>query len=378
MKIAQISATFPPYMAGTGNVCYHNAVELAKLGHDVTVFTSRYPDEDYTYPDLITVKRYKPWFRIGNAPFLPQLLSLRGFDIIHLHYPFFFGGELVYLLSKLTKQKYVITYHNDVILQGLTRRALAIYNSLVTRLVCDRSQKVCVTSIDYAQHSEISKITTVTTEKLVEIPNGVDINRFDPSLDQHEIKKRYSIDSKKVVLFVGALDSAHYFKGVDFLLRSFAQIRDENTYLIVVGDGDLRQSYIELSQNLNISDRTFFTGRISDDDLPKYYAAADLAVLPSTTMGEAFGLVLVEAMACGKPVIASDLPGVRTVVDDGVNGFLVKSGDCDDLAAKMRYLLENDKLRKTFGKAARKKVEEKYSWGEIGEELEKLYLEEVV
>ena len=141
MRIAQVSATFPPYMAGTGNVCYHNAIELAKLGHDVTVFTSRYPDEDYTYPDSITVKRYKPWFRIGNAPFLPQLLSLRGFDVIHLHYPFFFGGEMIYLLSKLTKQKYVITYHNDVILQGLARRFLTIYNSLVTRLVCSRSQK---------------------------------------------------------------------------------------------------------------------------------------------------------------------------------------------------------------------------------------------
>jgi glycosyltransferase involved in cell wall biosynthesis len=378
MKIAQISATFPPYMAGTGNVCYHNAVELAKLGHDVTVFTSRYPDEDYTYPDSITVKRYKPWFRIGNAPFLPQLLSLRGFDIIHLHYPFFFGGEMIYLLSKLTKQKYVITYHNDVILQGLARRFLTIYNSLVTRLVCGRSQKICVTSIDYGKHSEVSKTIQNVTEKLREIPNGVDINRFSFGLDQGEIRKRYGIESKKIVLFVGALDSAHYFKGVDYLLRSFAQIHDEDVCLIVVGDGDLRQSYIELSQSLNISDRTFFTGRVPDDDLPKYYAATDLAVLPSVTMGEAFGLVLVEAMACGKPVIASDLPGVRTVVDDGVNGFLVRPRDCEDLATKMRLLLENNEIRVTFGRAGRKKVEEKYSWENIGKKLERLYLEEVV
>jgi len=83
-------------------------------------------------------------------------------------------------------------------------------------------------------------------------------------------------------------------------------------------------------------------------------------------------------MACGKPVIASDLPGVRTVVDNGVNGFLVKPRDCDDLTTKMRYLLENDEVRESFGKAGRRKVEEKYSWEKIGKDLEKLYLEEII
>ena len=248
----------------------------------------------------------------------------------------------------------------------------------MTRLVCGRSQKICVTSIDYGKHSEVSKTIQNVTEKLREIPNGVDINRFSFGLDQGEIRKRYGIESKKIVLFVGALDSAHYFKGIDYLLRSFAQIHDKDVCLIVVGDGDLRQSYIELSQSLNISDRTFFTGRVPDDDLPKYYAAADLAVLPSITMGEAFGLVLVEAMACGKPVNASDLPGVGTVVDDGVNGFLVRPRDCEDLATKMRLLLENNEIRVTFGRAGRRKVEEKYSWENIGKKLERLYLEEVV
>jgi glycosyltransferase involved in cell wall biosynthesis len=377
MKIAQVSATFPPYMAGTGNVCYHYAIELAKLGHDVTVFTSRYPDEDFSYPDSITVKRYKPWFRIGNAPFIPQLLNLRGFDIIHLHYPFFFGGELIYLLSTLTRQKYVITYHNDVILSGLSSSVLSAYNSLVTKLVCNRSKKVCATSIDYAKYSKLSMTTAGPSGKLVEVPNGVDINRFNPDLDQHEIKNRYGIDHKKVVMFVGALDSAHYFKGVDYLIRSFANIHDEDVCLIVVGDGDLRQSYMQLSLDLNISDRTIFAGRVSDDDLPKYYSSMDLVVLPSITMGEAFGLVLVEAMACGKPVIASDLPGVRTVVDDGINGFLVKPKDCDDLTDKMGYLLENGDVRETFGKAGRRKAEEKYSWDRIGKKLERLYREEL-
>lgn len=372
MKIAQVSATFPPYMAGTGNVCYHNAVELAKLGHDVTVFTSRYPDEDYTYPDSITVKRYKPWFRIGNAPFLPQLLSLRGFDIIHLHYPFFFGGEMIYLLSKLTKQKYVISYHNDVMLSGIINPFLSIYKSTCMRLIVKNSRKICTSSLDFGVNSELTSVMDVSNGCFAEVPIGVDADRFNPSIDTIAIKSRHNLLGKRVILFVGALDKAHYFKGLEYLLDSFAGLNIDGAILLIIGDGDLKDYYQDLSQKMGVLDRVIFLGKVQNEELPKYYATADLLVLPSIKI-ESFGLVLLEAMACGKPVIASDLPGVRTVVDDGVNGFLVKPRDCNDLTAKMRYLLENDEVRESFGKAGRKKVEEKYSWEKIGEELERLY-----
>ncbi|HHV35024.1 MAG TPA: glycosyltransferase, partial [Syntrophomonadaceae bacterium] len=118
MKIAQISATFPPYMAGTGNVCYQYALGLAKLGHEVTVYTSKCPDIDYKYPDSIQVVSNEPLLKIGNAPIIPDLVKIKGHDIVHLHYPFFFGGELLYLNSKLSKEKYIVTYHNDVISSG--------------------------------------------------------------------------------------------------------------------------------------------------------------------------------------------------------------------------------------------------------------------
>lgn len=377
MKIAQVSATFPPYMAGTGNVCYHNAVELAKLGHDVTVFTSRYPDEDYTYPDSITVKRYKPWFRIGNAPFLPQLLSLRGFDIIHLHYPFFFGGEMIYLLSKLTKQKYVISYHNDVMLSGIINPFLSIYKSTCMRLIVKNSRKICTSSLDFGVNSELTSVMDVSNGCFAEVPIGVDADRFNPSIDTIAIKSRHNLLGKRVILFVGALDKAHYFKGLEYLLDSFAGLNIDGAILLIIGDGDLKDYYQDLSQKMGVLDRVIFLGKVQNEELPKYYATADLLVLPSIKI-ESFGLVLLEAMACGKPVIASDLPGVRTVVDDGVNGFLVRPRDCDDLATKMRLLLENNEMRVTFGRAGRKKVEEKYSWENIGKALERLYLEEAV
>ena len=377
MRIAQVSATFPPYMAGTGNVCYHNAIELAKLGHDVTVFTSRYPDEDYTYPDSITVKRYKPWFRIGNAPFLPQLLGLRGFDVIHLHYPFFFGGEMIYLLSKLTKQKYIISYHNDVTLPGIIDPFLSIYKSTCMRLIVKNSRKVCTSSLDFGINCELTSIMGVSNDCFAEIPIGVDADRFNPSIDTTAIKSRHNLLGKKVILFVGALDKAHYFKGLEYLLDSFAGLDIDGAILLIIGDGDLKDYYQDLSQKMGVLDRVIFLGKVQNEELPKYYATADLLVLPSIKI-ESFGLVLLEAMACGKPVIASDLPGVRTVVDDGVNGFLVRPRDCDDLATKMRLLLENNEMRVTFGRAGRRKVEEKYSWEKIGKVLERLYLEVMI
>ena len=373
MKIAHVSATFPPYMAGTGNVCYHNAVELAKLGHDVTVFTSRYPDEDYTYPDSITVKRYKPWFRIGNAPFLPQLLGLREFDIIHLHYPFFFGAEMIYLLSKLTKQKYVISYHNDVMLSGIINPFLSIYKSTCMRLIVKNSRKICTSSLDFGVNSELTSVMDVSNGCFAEVPIGVDADRFNPSIDTIAIKSRHNLLGKRVILFVGALDKAHYFKGLEYLLDSFAGLNIDGAILLIIGDGDLKDYYQDLSQKMGVLDRVIFLGKVQNEELPKYYATADLLVLPSIKI-ESFGLVLLEAMACGKPVIASNLPGVRTVVDDGLNGFLVEPKDCCDLITKMRYLLEEDGVKESFGRAGRKKVEEKYSWGKIGEELERLYL----
>lgn len=377
MKIAQISATFPPYMAGTGNVCYHYSIELAKLGHEVTVFTSRYPDEEYKYPDLIKVRRFKPLFRVGNAPFIPQLLGINNFDIIHLHFPLFFGDGMVYLLYKLKKQKYIITYHNDVILNGIMAGISNVYINTIMKLAIKNARKICVTSLDYAQHSSIQNLANNGDERIVEVPNGVDIDQFNPNVDGITIKKKHGILNKKVILFVGALDTPHFFKGINYLLKCFARINNKNINLIVVGDGDLKNHYMDIARREGIEDKTIFTGRVSNEDLPKYYAASDLTILPSITMGEAFGMVLIEAMATGKPVIASNLPGIRTVVDDGKNGYLIEPKDVEMLASRLQYLLENDDICRVFGTHGRKKVEEKYSWVQIGAKLEQIYSEVV-
>ncbi|WP_164888437.1 glycosyltransferase family 4 protein [Methanosarcina sp. MSH10X1] len=370
MKIVEVTATFPPYNGGTGNVCYHNSIELVKLGHNVSVYTGQRSNLTEGKPGTLSVKYLKPLFTIGNAPFLPQLLILKDYDVVHLHYPFFFGAEFVYLNSILRNSRYFLTYHNDVISDGLLGLFFKIHKNTLMKLVLNRAEKIIVTSIDYSENSFLLEIWKRNPEKIVEISNGVDIERFNPNNDGSIIRKKLNIENQKIILFVGALDKPHFFKGLEILLESFKEISNPNYRLIIVGDGELKQNYIEKANKMGIISQVIFTGRVSSEDLPLYYAASDVTVLPSTTMGEAFGLVLVEAMATSKPVIASNLPGVRSVVDDGKNGFLVIPGNSEDLTSKIKKILDDEELCCKFGKHGRNKVEERYNWINIAKQLE--------
>jgi len=373
MRIAQVTSTFPPYMGGTGNVCYYNSLELAKLGHEVTVFTSRFPNVDWDYPSSFMVERFKPIFRTGNMYFTPQLLKLRGFDIIHLHYPCYCGGEMIYFVSKFKGEKYVITYHNDVIYPGLLGWALRLHRVTLMRKIIDNATRICMSSIDFAMNSYCKYLFPKRANRVIEVPIGVDSNLFNPNVIGDKIREKYRIEGNPVVLFVGALDKAHYFKGVEYLLKSFTNIK-RDAKLLIVGEGDLKNYYMELSGELGIMERTIFVGGVPNEEMPKYYAASDLVVLPSTII-ESFGIVLTEAMACGKPVIASNLPGVRTVVCHEVDGFLVEPRNVDELTSRIQSLVDNVDMRRRFGESGRKKIVRSYDWSVIGRKLENVYRE---
>ena len=375
MRIAHVTATFPPHYAGTGVVCYHNAMGLARLGHQVTVFTADDGLPATSDPPEITVRRLPAAFRFGNAPFLPALRHVEGFDLVHLHYPFYFGAEMVYLQSLAGRLSYVVTYHQDVLFAGPLRFPERLHHQLLGKRILARARKVLATSWDYAQSSRLAHLLKATPHLVEELPNGVETQRFHPRVDGSSVRGRYSLKpTERVVLFVGALDRAHYFKGVGILLQALAQLRDERVKLLVVGDGNLRPSYGQHANALGLGSQVIFCGRVSDAELPAHYACCDLLALPSTTMGEAFGVVLLEAMACGKPVIASNLPGVRSVVSDGQDGLLVQPGDVRELAEKMQMLLaDGPERRYGMGQRGRAKVETQYEWSRIIPRLVRVY-----
>ncbi len=325
MKIAIVTPVFPPYRGGIGAVAKAQAECFALSGHEVTVFTPDYGGggSDKNGQTKYSLVKIKPLFKCGNAAVLPHLpCKLRGFDRVILHYPFFGAAESI-MFKRSIAGKLIIFYHMDVFGRGLKGAFFRFHSKYILPLILSRAKKIIVTSMDYARSGAIGKQVATNQEKFVEIPLGADTERFAPRPRDPELAAKLKIaPTDKVILFVGGLDSAHYFKGVDILLHAFerflkSQIPNYKFQILVVGDGNLRQEYEALSRNLGLEEGVIFAGSASEEDLPKYYNLADLFVLPSIDGSEAFGLVLLEAMASGVPVIASNLPGVRTLVPAG-------------------------------------------------------------
>lgn len=373
LRIAHVTATFPPYRGGTGNVCLHNARELARRGHQVTVLTAAVPGAPtYEKRDGFTVRRLRPLLRVGNAPLLPGLVgALRGFDVVHLHYPFF-GGEITALAAFAAHTPLVVTYHQDVLLSGPMGALATGLRQTAGRVALRSAARVLFTSEDYGRASHMRPLLLGREAQIGELPNGVDVSVFRPGPGD-SVRARHGITpAERIALLVAGLDRAHYFKGVGNFITALAGL-PQQLRAVIVGDGDLRADYEAAAARLGLERRVTFAGRVADAELPDYYRAADVAVLPSTTMGEAFGLVLVESLACGTPVIASDLPGVRTVVAHGSDGLLVPPGDASALAAALAELLGDEPRRRAMGVRGREKVVAHYAWEAIGERLERIY-----
>ena len=380
MKIAIITPTFPPYAGGIGNVAAANARELTKLGHEVTVFTPQYEQVSEEIKDL-NITRLPTVMSYGNAAFVPSLIwMLKGYDIAHIHYPFFGGAESLLFYKRTLKKKFgvkvILHYHMDVVGEGFLKTIFSLQRKFILPKIFKMADKVIFTSLDYGKNSYLKDFYKNHPEKFAEVPNGVDSRKFSPAEADEALLNKYDISkTDKIVLFVGGLDKAHYFKGVEYLIEAMSRLKNKNYdwKLVIVGSGDLSDQYQSFATQLRLQNKVIFTGYVSNKDLPKFYNLSDVVVLPSVDKSEAFGLALVEGMACAKAVVASDLPGVRSVVEDGKTGLTVKPENSDDLATKINYLLKNKDVSAVFGQAARKKVEEQYDWEKIGAALNKLY-----
>lgn len=369
MKIAEVTATFPPYHGGVGNVVYHNAKFLAEKGHSVSVFTQR-PKQMRDLGNLpFSVRYLDSLLTIGNAPLLRQLsASLQGFDLIHLHYPFIFGSETVLYTAKRRNIPVLLTYHNQLVEQSLMRKFLfGIYNLVVEPQIINHATYRISVSQDHF-HSLFPGVEST------EVPNGVDVNLFSPH-ERDEARRILDLPkAAPIVLFVGGLDAAHRFKNVPSLLRAASKLPEAE--IIVVGQGELRKSLVQLAHDLGIAERTRFDEACPTTRLPLYYSAADVTVLPSNRT-ESFGMVLAESMACETPVIATNLPGVRRVVRHQETGLLVPINHDEALHGAMQWMLQHDSERRAMGRAGRMLVQQEYSWSVIQDKLEAACLKTV-
>lgn len=358
MRIIHLACVAPPKTGGIGRVAFEEVTRLQTAGIDASLLAPSHGLPTH--------------FNIGNAciPHRARLEEiLKGADIVHLHYPFYGVAGLVARLRQQGKiQKLVITLHMDAIASGWKGMMFNLHRAVFQKKLLEAADVLVCGSRDYLAHASYKDL--FQDARVHEIPFGVDTERFTPGAAE---RKYFALpEDVKMIGFVGGMDKAHAFKGIDVLIEALARL-PANVHAQLTGDGALKTAFQHHAEQLGVSTRCHFLGKATDADLPALYRSMDVFAFPSTSSAEAFGLVALEAQASGIPVVASDLPGVRTVVSDKQTGFLVPVGDIEELAAHLRLIIENPDMRHAFGVSAREHAVKRFSWNAHMEKLVHVY-----
>lgn len=358
MKIGFFTDSYKPYMSGVVKSIDLFTAELLKLGHDVYIFAPNYPDVERKK----NVYRFKsvpaptnPGFRLAipiSNRVVQEVKELR-LDIIHTHSPFLMGWLGRYVARKLDLPL-VFTYHT---LYEEYAHYAPVGKELARRLAIKYSRDYCQScDLVIAPTKFVEKVLKdyQITTRLKTVATGIDLTPYREN-DASWVREEYQIhDKEKVLLFVGRLGQE---KNVTFLLKAFRKVLDSitNVRLLLVGDGPERGKLERMVEQFSLNDKVIFAGRQEPVKVVDYYLASDLFVFPSVT--ETQGLVTLEAMAGGLPVVAVNAAGSTVMVDDGLNGLLVKA-DQYLFAEAVIELLTHETRYNLFRKNALKKAEQ--------------------
>lgn len=287
------------------------------------------------------------------SPTLPlvarRLHRARRFDIIHLHFP----DPMSHLASMALPPAIprIISWHADILRH---KPLMLAYRSFLERSV--RSAHAIIVATPAHISSSAILRAQADQSKVHVVPYGFDLAPLSrPHALADALRQRFP---GVLILAVGR--HVHY-KGFDVLIRAMCSV-DSAARLVIVGTGPLTEAWKSLAATLGLGERIHFAGLVSDEELPAYYQACDLLCLPSLTRAEAFGIVQVEAMACGKPVVSSRLgTGTEFVNVDGATGFTVDPGDPGKLSEALNHLVLDPALRSRMGNAARARAESEFS-----------------
>ena len=350
MRVLHLYKDYYPVVGGIENHIRMLAEGTVKRGVEVTVLVTN-PTPQTEVREIDGLKLIKAG-RLATFSSTPLSFSLFSWvrrlkpDITHLHFPYPWGEIAHLILGR--GQKTVITYHSDIVRQ---KNLLKLYRPVLGRLLA-RANRIIATSPNYIHSSpHLSKVA----DKCVVIPLGVDVEPFLKARTE-AVRGLRSQRQPPLLLFVGLL---RYYKGLEYLIRA---MRDVNATLLVVGEGPMAEQWRSLTASLHLQDKIFFFGRVENDDLPTYYQACDLFVLPASHRSEAFGAVQVEAMACGKAVISTDLgTGTSYVNVHGETGLVVPARDTEALTVAINRLLSDEKLRTEMGRKGRERATREFS-----------------
>ncbi len=365
MKVCLVSPYDFIHPGGVTEHVRHLADELRRRGHDVTVLapSSRVPD-DHGIPGFVRIGRSVPVRGNGSVARIAlsfhlvrrvrALLDREDFDVVHYHEPLVPGLPITTL--RFHRGANVGTFH------AMARRNLGYYYG---RPFLGRYFRrlhgliaVSVPARDFISRYFEGDYTIV--------PNGIDGARFRPDLPP---LPELGGDGKATILFVGRMEQR---KGLPVLLQAYAQLRQrrDDCQLVIVGDGPMRWAYERQCEATGVPDVRFL-GHVSADILPRIYAGSDVFCSPANG-GESFGIVLLEAMASGVPVVASAIPGFSQVVEARGDGLLVPPGKPEGFARALESLIADPGLRRSMGGRGLEKSR-RYDWRVVGDQILDVY-----
>jgi glycosyltransferase involved in cell wall biosynthesis len=366
MRVVQLGKYYYPYSGGIESHLLvlanelKNAVEL-----DVVVSNVR-PRTVREVVNGVAVTRVASLGKLASVeatPTMPLELSRRKYDVLHLHLPHPAGVASYLASAKPRGHRLVMTYHSDVVRQ---RTLMKLYTPLLERAL-DRADVVIATS---PQLLENSPVLARFRDKCRIVPYGIDLERFSRAADAGEAARlRQRFGGGPVLLGVGRLI---YYKGFDIAIRALPSL--PGAHLVLVGEGPLRGELEALARSIGVADRVSLVGDVPNERVVPYYLASDVYLLPSVARSEAFGIVQIEAMACGLPVVNTYLPsGVPFVSLHGETGLTVPPSDVDALAQAVAKLLGDTELRQRLGEAGRLRASAQFSKAGLARRLLAVY-----
>lgn len=362
MKVLQVYKDYYPVVGGIENTVRMLATEVSRRpGFEMVVLTTNTgPRTERLTIDGVEVIKAGRQLTAASTPISwPLLMVMRRVkpDITHLHFPYPWG-ELAYLL--VGRGRMILTYHSDIVKQ---RGLLRFYEPFLWR-VLERAETIVATSPDYVQSSPYLRRVA---GKCVVVPCGIDVGRFGAA-DLAKVEGLRRQLGSRIVLFVGVF---RYYKGLRYLIEA---MREVDARLLLVGGGPLEAELRAQVARSGLDGTVLFAGVVPDQDLPVYYQAADLYVLPASERSEALGLSLMEAMASGLAVVTTDLgTGTSYVNVDGTTGLVVPPANPAALAKAINRLLADDDLRHRMGQAGRQRVLEVFSKEVVVDQMVELY-----
>ena len=355
-RVAVVTPYFPPKAGGVERYAQKVAGAVAASDDmEAMVITSNHAGRGTVVDEVdgMAVVRLGSWFKVSNTPVNPlwpltvrRLLTRNGIDLVNAHSPVPFFADAAIMSAPCPV---VFTYHSGSMEKlGRSNRLIRGYERHALPWLFGRARTVVAVSRASLGHRVPGSLM---------ISPGVDADAFTPG----RLPPSAAAPS---LLFVGRLERSSAWKGVDYLLRAFTLVHQEipEARLTLVGDGDARQGLERLAETLGVRGAVDFAGFLGGDDLVEAYRSASMLVLPSLTDAESFGMTLVEAMACGRPVIGSRIGGIPDVIEDEVTGLIVPPGDASALAAACLRILRDGELADRLGARGREEVVQSHRW----------------